>query len=120
MKTFESLVIRKKLASFRSVFPHGDNPAVKNIAGVYVDVLNFSKLISTTAISVNPCTHQPTSRLGLYSESVTKMAWKLILLQIGNGTTSYLTQALSKRPPDDARIFLSTLMTTCVSDAEQL
>jgi hypothetical protein len=46
MKTIESLIIRRKLATFRSVFPHDDDTTVQNITGIYNDVLEFSKSIS--------------------------------------------------------------------------
>jgi len=101
MKTFENMAIRRKLASFRSVFPHDDNTTVKNLGGIYDDVLEFS-------------------RPGQYSESVTRAAWKLLLLQIGQGTMSPLLQAISKRPPVEMKSFLSALMTTCMSDVEEL
>jgi hypothetical protein len=47
MKAIESLTIRRKLASFSSVFPHGDDAAVKNLSRIYNDVLEFLRSISS-------------------------------------------------------------------------
>jgi hypothetical protein len=69
---------------------------------------------------VAACTDQVSYRPGLYSESVTWVAWKLLLLQIGSGPTSPLVQVLAKRPPVEARVFLSTLMTKCMSSVNEL
>ena len=120
MKTIESLIIRRKLASFRSVFPHDDDTAVENITRIYNDVLEFSRSISPGTIFAKAYAHRITSRPSLYSESVTKSAWKLLLLQIGNGTTSHLIRALGQWPLIEVKVFLSTLMATCMSDVEQL
>jgi hypothetical protein len=46
MKAFENVMIRRKLASFRAVFPHGDPTAVKNIERIYDDILEFSRPVS--------------------------------------------------------------------------
>ena len=45
MKTFQKLVISRKLASFRSVFPHDDDTTVENLGEIYDDVLDFSRLV---------------------------------------------------------------------------
>ena len=120
MKAFENLIVRRKLASFRSVFPHDDPTKIKNIEGIYDDILEFSRLVSRRTLFVEACTDRASYRPGLYSESVTRAAWKLLLLQIGSGPTSSLVQALAKRPPVEARVFLSTLMTKCMSNVDEL
>ena len=43
MKILENIAIRRKLASFRSVFPHDDNTTDKVLGGIYDDVLEFSR-----------------------------------------------------------------------------
>ncbi|KIM86149.1 hypothetical protein PILCRDRAFT_335112 [Piloderma croceum F 1598] len=101
MKAFKNLIIRRKLASFRPVFPHDDSTNVDNIESIYDDILEFT-------------------RPGLYPESATRAAWKLLLLQIGHGPTSLLMQALAKRPPVEVAFFFSTLMSTCMNDVDEL
>jgi hypothetical protein len=51
MKAIKSLAIHKKLASFRTLFPHDDHAEVKNVAGIYNDVLKFSRSV----FSVTDC-----------------------------------------------------------------
>ncbi|KIM71281.1 hypothetical protein PILCRDRAFT_830444 [Piloderma croceum F 1598] len=101
MKAIKGLTIHKKLASYRSAFPHNDRTDVRNVTEIYNDVLEFS-------------------RPGLYSESVTRAAWELLLTRIGSGTTSQLIQALGRRPLVEVVAFLTTLTTSCMSDAERL
>jgi len=120
MKAFENIIVRRKLASFRSVFPHDDPSEVKNIDGIYDDILEFSRSVSGGTLFVEAYTYRVSYRPDLYSKSVTRAAWKLLLLQIGNGPTSPLVQALAKRPPVEAGIFLSTLLTTCMDDVDEL
>jgi hypothetical protein len=50
MKTFENLTLRRKLASFSAVFPHDDNAVAKNITGIYDNILEFSRSISSRTI----------------------------------------------------------------------
>jgi hypothetical protein len=45
MKAIKGLIIHKKLASYRSAFPHDDRTEVKNVAEIYNDVLEFSKSV---------------------------------------------------------------------------
>jgi hypothetical protein len=58
MKTFESIVVRRKLASFRPIFPHHDRTSVKNIEGIYGDVLEFSRPVAVNIIFVNLWAHE--------------------------------------------------------------
>jgi hypothetical protein len=46
-KTFQSLSVRSKLASLRSVFPHDDQTEVKNMAEIYREVLEYSRSVSS-------------------------------------------------------------------------
>jgi len=46
MKAFENIMIRRKLAAFRSVLPHHDPTTVKNIEKIYDDILEFSRPVS--------------------------------------------------------------------------
>jgi hypothetical protein len=119
MKAFENINIRRKLASFRTVFPHDDHYTDKNIEGIYDDVLGFARPV-TTGLNFVHKAYWPSFRPGKYTESVTRAACKLLLLQIGSGATSLLMQALNKKPSGDVKVVLSTLMASCMSDVEEL
>jgi hypothetical protein len=119
VKAFENIMIRRKLASFHSVFPHDGPTAVENIENIYDDILEFSRPVSGRTL-FEAWTYQVSYRRGLYSKSVRRAAWKLLLLQIGNGTTAPLVQALARRPLVEGKEFLSTLMTTCMSHVDEL
>jgi hypothetical protein len=71
-------------------------------------------------MSSSTWSYRTSSRPGLFSESVSRAACKLLLTQIGNGTTSLLIQALNKKPSFEVKVILSTLMATCMSDIEEL
>ena len=118
MKTIKSFTIHKKLASCRAIFPHDDHAEVKNVARIYDDVLKFSRSVPSVTIFCQNI--RIYSRPGLYSESVTRVAWELLLMQIGNGTTAHLIEALRKQPLTEVQVFLSTLTTSCISDVERL
>jgi len=118
MKTIKSFTIHKKLASCRAIFPHDDHAEVKNVARIYDDVLKFSRSVPSVTIFCQNI--RIYSRPGLYSESVTRVAWELLLMQIGSGATSNLLQALGKQPPVEVQVFLSTLMTNCMNDVERM
>jgi hypothetical protein len=45
MKAIKGLAIHKKLASYRSAFPHNDRTEVRNATEIYDDVLEFSRLV---------------------------------------------------------------------------
>jgi len=120
MKAFKNLVIRRKLDSFRSVFPHDDTSKVNNIESIYDDILEFTRPVSERMTFVKACAYQVFQRPGIYSESTTRAACKLLLLQIGHGPTSLLMKALAKRPQVEVAFFFSTLMTTCMNDIDEL
>jgi hypothetical protein len=44
----------------------------------------------------------------------------MILMQIGNGATSALLQAVGKRPLIEVKAFIATLIKICMSDVEEL
>jgi len=50
IRGIENLVIRRKLASLRSMFPHGNDTTIGNIEQLYDDILELSRCVCT------PCT----------------------------------------------------------------
>jgi hypothetical protein len=90
----ESLRIRRKLASFGSVFPYDDSTD-ENIEGICDKMLEFARPVANGLDSVYK-TYWTSSRSGMHTQSVTRAAWKLLLLQIGSGATSLLMQAIKK------------------------
>jgi hypothetical protein len=47
LRGVENLVVRRKLASLRSVFPHRNDTTIKNIEQHYDDVLELSRYVYT-------------------------------------------------------------------------
>jgi hypothetical protein len=45
LRGVESLVIRRKLASLRSIFPHKNDAVIKNVEDVYDNVLELSRSV---------------------------------------------------------------------------
>jgi hypothetical protein len=118
LKVFGGITVRRKLSSLRSVFPHTNDTAIKDIAGIYNDVLALSRL-GCISMSIGLLFIDNSFRPGVYSESVTRAASKLLLEQIGSDQTDHLTQALTRRPLVEVQHFLCTLMTTCMNEVEQ-
>ena len=58
MKAFENIIVRRKLASFRSVFPHDDPSKVENIDGIYDNILEYSRSVSGGILIVEACTYR--------------------------------------------------------------
>jgi hypothetical protein len=52
IKAFKNLSIRNKLGSLRSIFPHEDAIAFEDIAGIYHDVLEYSRSVTLNAFYV--------------------------------------------------------------------
>jgi hypothetical protein len=46
LRGIENVVIRRKLAKFRALFPHTDSTTIKNIDFVYDDVLELSRYLT--------------------------------------------------------------------------
>ena len=69
MKMFESIVVHRKLASFHPILLHHDPTVVKNIEGIYGNVLEFSKPVAVNIIFIKVWAHGWSFRYGLYSET---------------------------------------------------
>jgi len=67
MKAIERLILRRKLASLRSAFPHDNDSTELNIANIYIDVMEFSRSIIIYFSTRNA--YRNSSRPGLYPES---------------------------------------------------
>ncbi|KAF7964770.1 hypothetical protein HWV62_3136 [Athelia sp. TMB] len=105
-KAFQALKdmsLRRKLGSYRSLFPHEDQPNINtgNVAVVYSDLLQ----------SVRP---------GTYSEPVARLAMKILVTQICSGRTSYLTEALMAMPQSEMQQNISVICLYCMKDLEDL
>jgi hypothetical protein len=53
MKAWKNISIHRKLASFRSAFPHYDHSNVRDIERICSDVLEFSRPVSGGMVSIN-------------------------------------------------------------------
>jgi hypothetical protein len=118
LRGVESLVIRRKLAFLRSIFPHKNDAVIMNIEDVYDDVLELSRSVVefpgwyTLALwrYVRP---------ELYPKTVGQIAIRLLLVQIEGSETDHLIRALGRWPEIEIRFFLSQIMSECLLDVEK-
>ena len=118
LRGIDNLVIRRKLTSLRSVFPHGAQ--VKNIEQVYDDILELSRYI-LDSLSYLMCS-RPTYRLSrprLYTKTIGQAAMRLLMAQIGSRNTYHLINGLDQWPEVEVRLFLSQVMSTYLLDVKR-
>ncbi|KZP30502.1 hypothetical protein FIBSPDRAFT_945867 [Athelia psychrophila] len=102
-KALADIPLRRKLGSYRSMFPHEDQPNVNtsNVAEMYSDLLR----------SIKP---------GAHSEPVVRLAMKILITQICSGRTSYLLDLLTAKYQSEMRQIISTIGSFCMNDLEDL
>ncbi|KZP30505.1 hypothetical protein FIBSPDRAFT_109782 [Athelia psychrophila] len=102
-KALADIPLRRKLGSYRSMFPHEDQPNVNtsNVAEIYSDLLR----------SIKP---------GAHSEPVVRLAMKILITQICSGRTSYLLDLLTAKYQSEMRQIISTICSFCMNDLEDL
>ncbi|KZP30492.1 hypothetical protein FIBSPDRAFT_1038162 [Athelia psychrophila] len=102
-KALKDIPLRRKLASYLSMFPHEDQPNVNtsNVAEMYSDLLR----------SIKP---------GAHSEPVVRLAMKILVTQICSGRTSYLLNLLMAKLQSEMRQIISTICSFCMKDLEDL
>jgi hypothetical protein len=114
LRGVENVVIRRKLSTYRSLFPHADDTTIKNIDTVYENVLQLSRYSSHPFIPhigwLPYRTDRTMYRPNLYSKNTTQAALRLMMIQIARRETLHLRKALQKWPTVELQFFLSQIM----------
>jgi hypothetical protein len=121
LRGVENLAIRRKLASFRSVFPHKNDTTIENIELIYDDVLEISRLVPSYLIfltRLRACRGIVNIfRPHLYSKAVGRAARQLLIVQINSRENHHLIKALDGWPQVEVRFFLSEIMSFYMGDS---
>lgn len=111
LRGVENIVVRRKLAFFRSAFPHDNETMTEDIVQIYENVLELTRSDAIVSSCREYLFTRP-RRPGLYSKGVRQIALQLLLPQIDSRNTCHLIQALEKWPEIEIRLFLSQVMST--------
>ena len=118
LRGIENIIIRRKLATYRNLFPHMDDTPIRNIDSVYENVLELSRYIIHTAESSKNLTSQP-RRPKHYSKNTTRVALQLIMTQIAGRETHHLRKGLLKWTVTQRKYFLSQIMNASMQPYEE-
>ncbi|KII83342.1 hypothetical protein PLICRDRAFT_180429 [Plicaturopsis crispa FD-325 SS-3] len=91
LRGIANVIIRRRLASIASVFPHEDDEPPEGVDSMYDDLLDFA-------------------RPGFYSQSIRKSAMQLLLVQIGRCATAHMIPRILDLPSVDIHVLLSELI----------
>lgn len=118
LRGLEWIIIRRKLASFRRIFPHTNNGVNDNLEDAYDAVLELTRYV-TYCFLLKMETQSPIHgflRPALYSERIRKEALGFILPQIASQNVACLVKALVKWPPFEVQMFITEVMTCLPSE----
>lgn len=111
LRAIEILIIRRRLNTIASFFPHEDKE-VEDLTAVYDDVLELARCVARFSRVYTSSPYANIHRPGAYPLLIVgKHALRMLLPQVASCQTSRLVEHLSQWPTVEVTLFLSDILT---------
>lgn len=106
----DNLIIKRRLVTIRSRFPHEERVTFPNMREAYSDLLELSRYFLSWINGIDIKQLLSLSRPDLYRAQYRRQALVILLTQIGTRQTTYVIEGLQKWPAIELKLVICQLM----------